>query len=74
MLHEEARPLVLVVSDSLGDTAFAVLRAARALMGRIGCMVIKTDRKAIEESAAEIIGHLDHVLSQRSTRECGSAK
>lgn len=50
------------------------LRAARALMGRIGCMVIKTDRKAIEESAAEIIGHLDHVLSQRSTRECGGAK
>ena len=49
-------------------------RAARALMGRIGCIVIKTDRKAIEESAAEIIGHLDYVLSQRSARERGSAK
>lgn len=30
MLHEEARPLALVVTDSLGDTAFAVLRAALA--------------------------------------------
>lgn len=53
---------------------FEEQRAARALMGRIGCIVIKTDRKAIEESAAEIIGHLDYVLSQRSARERGSAK
>ena len=30
MLHEEGRPLDLVVSDSLGDAAFAVLRAALA--------------------------------------------
>lgn len=30
MLHKEARPLVPVVSDSLGDTAFAVLCAALA--------------------------------------------
>lgn len=30
MLHKEARPLVPVVSDSLGDAAFAVLRAALA--------------------------------------------
>lgn len=48
------------------------MRASRALMGRIGCIVIKTDRKAIEESAAEIIGHLECVLRLRTARKGGN--
>lgn len=50
----------------------AEMRSARALMARIGCIVVKTDRKAIEESAAEIIGHLEYVLRLRSVRKSGN--
>ena len=32
------------------------LEEARALMKRLGCFVVRTDGKAIEESASEIIG------------------
>lgn len=50
------------------------MRDARALMGRIGCIVIKTDRKAIEESAAEILAHLEYVLRIRSARQSGNTQ
>lgn len=50
------------------------MRASRALMGRIGCIVVNTDRKAIEESAAEIIGHLECILRLRSARKRGIAQ
>jgi [pyruvate, water dikinase]-phosphate phosphotransferase / [pyruvate, water dikinase] kinase len=35
------------------------LDEARALMRRIGCIVIRTDNRAVEESAQEIIRYLD---------------
>ena len=35
------------------------LAEARALMRRLGCLVIRTDYRAIEEAAQDIIGHLD---------------
>ncbi|MFR7749691.1 MAG: kinase/pyrophosphorylase [Collinsella sp.] len=37
------------------------LEEARALMKRLGCFVVRTDGKAIEESAAEIISHLGEI-------------
>jgi len=39
------------------------LEDARALMRRIGCIVIRTDNRAVEESAQEIIRYLDGVLT-----------
>ncbi|MDY2777463.1 MAG: pyruvate, water dikinase regulatory protein [Collinsella sp.] len=44
------------------------MREARSLMGRLGCIVIRTDKKAIEESAAEIILHLETVRRARKKR------
>lgn len=44
------------------------LDEARALMKRLGCFVVRTDGKAIEESAAEILGHLAEVEAARSAR------
>lgn len=44
------------------------LEEARALMKRLGCFVVRTDNKAIEESAAEIIGHLEAVQEARAKR------
>ena len=44
------------------------LEEARALMKRLGCFVIRTDGKAIEESAAEIVGHLDDIRAARKAR------
>lgn len=41
---------------------------AHALMKRLGCFVVRTDRKAIEESAAEIIEHLDAIQAAREAR------
>lgn len=38
------------------------LEEARALMRRIGCIVIRTDNRAVEESAQEIIRYLDGSL------------
>jgi regulator of PEP synthase PpsR (kinase-PPPase family) len=35
------------------------LEEARALMRRIGCIVIRTDNRAVEESAQEILRYLD---------------
>ncbi len=49
------------------------MREARALMGRIGCIVVRTDCKAIEESASEIIGHLESVKRARAKRATGSS-
>ena len=37
----------------------AELEEARALMRRIGCIVVRTDNRAIEETAQEILRHLD---------------
>ena len=36
----------------------ADLEEARALMRRLGCLVVHTDDRAVEESAQEIIRHL----------------
>ena len=44
------------------------MQEARALMKRLGCFVVRTDGKAIEESAQEIIGHLEEVASARAHR------
>lgn len=39
------------------ESVHSELEEARALMKRLGCFVVRTDGKAIEESAAEIISH-----------------
>ncbi len=39
------------------------LEEARAVMRRIGCLVVRTDGKAIEEAAQEIIRHLEGGLA-----------
>ena len=39
------------------------LTEARSLMRKIGCLIIRTDNRAIEEAAQEIIGHLDGGLT-----------
>ena len=44
------------------------LAEARALMKRLGCFVVRTDGKAIEESAAEIIAHLEEIQEARARR------
>jgi hypothetical protein len=41
------------------------LEQARALMRRLGCIVIHTDDRAVEESAQEIIKHLDGGVRSR---------
>lgn len=46
----------------------AEMRDARALMGRLGCFVVRTDEKAIEESAAEIVAQLERVRAARARR------
>lgn len=47
------------------------LEEAHALMRRLGCFVVRTDRKAIEESAAEITARLYAVAAARRARETG---
>ncbi len=47
----------------------AELEMARALYRRLGCFVVRTDGKAVEESAAEIIGHLERIERAREHRE-----
>lgn len=42
---------------------------ARALIKRLGCLSIRTDGKAIEESAAEIAMHLERVAAGRAHRK-----
>ena len=44
------------------------LEEARALMKRLGCFVMRTDGKAIEESASEIIAHLEEIQDARARR------
>ena len=44
------------------------LEEARALMKRLGCFVVRTDGKAIEESASEIISHLEEIQEARARR------
>lgn len=39
---------------------------ARALMRRLGCFVVRTDHKAVEESAAEIMARLERVAQART--------
>ncbi len=39
------------------------LEQARALMRRIGCLVVRTDNRAVEEAAQEIIRHVEGGLS-----------
>jgi regulator of PEP synthase PpsR (kinase-PPPase family) len=39
------------------------LEEARALMRRIGCIVIRTDNRAVEETAQEILRYLDGVVT-----------
>ncbi len=45
------------------------MEQAHALMKRLGCFIIRTDRKAIEESAAEIIEHLETIQAARLARK-----
>lgn len=45
------------------------MEEARALMKKLGCFVVRTDGKAIEESAQEIIGHLEEVVTARRRRQ-----
>ena len=45
------------------------LEEARALMKRLGCFVVRTDGKAIEESASEIIGHLEEIQDARRAQQ-----
>ncbi len=40
------------------ETVEAELAEARALMRRVGCLVVHTDNRAVEESAQEILRHL----------------
>lgn len=44
------------------------LEEARALMKRLGCFVVRTDGKAFEESASEIISHLVEIQEARARR------
>ena len=50
------------------------MEEAHKLMKRLGCFVIRTDRKAIEESAAEIIDHLETVQAARAARARKNSK
>ncbi|MBY4798048.1 kinase/pyrophosphorylase [Collinsella sp. AGMB00827] len=47
------------------------MEEARALMRRLGCFIVRTDQKAIEESAAEIIGRLEAIERARRLRGQG---
>ena len=50
------------------------LEEARALMKRLGCFVVRTDGKAIEESASEIIAHLEEIQEARARRAARRAQ
>ncbi len=52
----------------------AEMDEAHALMKRLGCFVVRTDGKAIEESAAEIISHLEEVEQSRAKRAAKDAE
>lgn len=63
-------PLSRAVAPSYADPEHIAreLDDARALMRRLGCFVVRTDGKAIEESAAEISAHLERILAKRRLR------
>ena len=50
------------------------LEEARALMKRLGCFVVRTDGKAIEESASEIIAHIEEIQEARARRAARRAQ
>lgn len=62
--------LALAVAAAYADPAHidAELDAARSLYRRLGCFVVRTDGKAVEESAAEIIAHLERIIAARASR------
>ena len=39
------------------ENIYAELESARALMKRLGCIVVRTDNRAVEETAQEILGY-----------------
>ena len=43
-------------------------------MKRLGCFVVRPDDKAIEESAAEIIAHLEEIQEARARRAARRAQ
>lgn len=45
---------------------------ARALMRRLGCFIVRTDRRAIEETASEIIARMHQVAAARAARAARS--
>lgn len=63
-------PLARAVAPSYADPEHIAreLESAHALMRRIGCFVVRTDGKAIEESAAEISARLERILAARARR------
>ena len=62
--------LALAVAAAYADPTHidAELDAARSLYRRLGCFVVRTDGKAVEESAVEIIAHLERILAARASR------
>ena len=71
--HLDAHPYLLGARPSVGDYGFMgplyahLYRdpAPGALMRRIGCLVVRTDNRAVEEAAQEIIRHVqgEHLVS-----------
>jgi hypothetical protein len=47
------------------DSVQEDLDEARMLMRRLGCIVVKTDKRAIEETAQEILRHYEHSFPPR---------
>lgn len=45
---------------------------ARALMRRLGCFIVRTDHRAIEETAAEIVARMHQVAAARDARRAHS--
>lgn len=44
----------------------AELKDARALMRKLGCIVIRTDNKAVEETAQEILKYYEAAVRARN--------
>ena len=64
----------VAVSYAEPESVRSELEEARALMKRLGCFVVRTDGKAIEESASEIIAHLDEIQEARARRAARRAQ
>ena len=58
------------VAAAYADTASvsAEMDEATRLMRRLGCFIVHTDSKSIEESASEIVAHLHYIESERAKR------